>query len=94
MQLEGQTNDAEASWTELAPILDEALDQLSDGHRHALLLRFFEGRSFAEIGQVFAISEDAAKMRVSRALEKLRTILQPRVCCTAAWVPCAPPPST
>ncbi|HEY5345247.1 MAG TPA: sigma factor-like helix-turn-helix DNA-binding protein [Verrucomicrobiae bacterium] len=36
------------------------------------MLRFFENKTFAEVGATLGASEDAAKMRVNRALEKLR----------------------
>ena len=42
------------------------------------MLRFFEGRNFKEIGAALGASEDAAKMRVNRALEKLRTFFTKR----------------
>jgi len=56
----------------LRPMLDEALGALREGEREAVLLRFFEGRGFGEIGARFRMSEDAAWMRVSRSLEKMR----------------------
>jgi RNA polymerase sigma factor (sigma-70 family) len=72
-------------WEEMAPQLDEALNELSDSDRQALLLRFFERRPMIDIGRVFGVSEDAAKMRVSRALDRLRAQLIPRgVNCSAA----------
>jgi RNA polymerase sigma factor (sigma-70 family) len=54
------------------PILDDALAHLAASDRDALLLRFFQGRSLREVGESLGVSEDAAKQRVSRALEKLR----------------------
>jgi RNA polymerase sigma factor (sigma-70 family) len=65
-------------WEELCPHLDQALDELADSDRQAVLLRFFEGRPMREIGQVFGVSEDAAKMRVSRAIDRLRDRLSLR----------------
>ncbi len=61
-----------ADWERLRPAIDEALHALGEAERAAVLLRFFEGRPFAEIGARFAVSEDAARMRVERALEKMR----------------------
>ena len=57
------------------PALDEALDKLNQTDRDALLLRFFEQRSLAEIGSALGTNEDAAGKRVRRALEKLRGVL-------------------
>ena len=60
-------------WDELSPKLDEALNQLGDPDRQAILLRFFNAMSMREVGIALGVSEDAAKMRVGRALERLRT---------------------
>jgi RNA polymerase sigma factor (sigma-70 family) len=62
----------EKAWADLAPRLDEAVACLSDKDRQAVMLRFFEGKSLAEVGAIMDISEEAAKKRVSRAVEKLR----------------------
>jgi uncharacterized protein (TIGR03435 family) len=61
----------EETWNEIAPLLDGAMDQLGRKDHDALVLRFFENKNFAEVGAALGASEDAAKMRVSRALEKL-----------------------
>jgi RNA polymerase sigma factor (sigma-70 family) len=72
-------------WSEMAPQLDEALDQLGDEDREAVLLRFFAEKRMREVGQALGISEDAAKMRVSRAIDRLRAQLAIRgVTCTVA----------
>jgi RNA polymerase sigma factor (sigma-70 family) len=60
------------AWREIAPALEGALAELGAKNQDALVLRFFKERSFAEVGGALGISEEAAKMRVSRALEKLR----------------------
>jgi RNA polymerase sigma factor (sigma-70 family) len=73
--LESQTN---TDWQAIRPALDEALDKLNQTDRDALLLRFFEQRSLAEIGAALGTNEDAAGKRVRRALEKLRTMLMRR----------------
>lgn len=65
-------------WREIRPMLDEALDGLNHEDRNALLLRFFEQRSLAEIGAALGSNEDAARKRVSRALDKLRVTLARR----------------
>lgn len=62
-------------WNQIRPLLDAALDRLSRTHRDALVLRYFEERSLAEVGQVLGLDEDAARKRVSRALDKLRADL-------------------
>ncbi len=67
-----------SEWEKLRPLLDEAVGTLGARERDALVLRFFEGRAWAEIGARLQVSEDAARMRVERALEKLRGLLAKR----------------
>src|SRR5688572_1124465 len=62
----------------LAPVLDEALAELGETDRRALLVRFYEDRSLNEVGKSIGVGEEAAKKRVSRALEKLRTAFSRR----------------
>lgn len=69
---------AEEAWEGVRPVLDAEIDALADRDRSALLLRFFARRSYAEIGTQLDVSEDAARMRVERALEKLRAALAKR----------------
>ncbi len=54
--------------------LEPALAELEEADRDALVLRYFEDRSLREVGRELAISEDAARMRVNRALDRLRTV--------------------
>ncbi len=54
------------------------MGRLNEKERNALLLRFFEGKSFHEIGVACGGSENAAKKRVAYALEKLRKVLARR----------------
>lgn len=70
--------DPAVEWERLRPLIDDAIHELDDRDREAVLLRFFEGRPFAEIGVTLRLSEDAARMRVDRALDKLRTALARR----------------
>jgi len=60
------------TWTQIAPLLDGAMEKLGQKDHDALVLRFFENKNFTEVGAALGASGDAAKMRVSRALEKLR----------------------
>ncbi len=66
-------SEAEAeTWQQIAPLLDTAMEKLGQKDHDALVLRFFENRNLKEVGVALGASEDAAKMRVNRALEKLR----------------------
>lgn len=71
IQSEAGNND----WNQIRPLLDQALDRLDKTDRDALLLRFFEQQSLAQVGAKLGSNEDAARKRVNRALEKLRAIL-------------------
>src|SRR5688572_150852 len=62
-------------WARIRSGLDAALGQLGKTDRDAVLLRFFEQRSLKDIGAALGMEEDTARKRVSRALEKLRTLL-------------------
>ena len=59
-------------WTEISPVLEAAMAQLGERDHSALVLRFFEGKNLREVGTALGVSENAAKSRVSRAMEKLR----------------------
>ncbi len=62
------------TWRQIAPLLDDAMGRLGEKDRNAVVLRFFENKNLDEVGAALGASEDAAKMRVNRALEKLRKI--------------------
>ena len=62
-------------WKKLRGPLDQALDGLREQDRDALLLRFFEECSFADVGRRLQLSENAARMRVERALDKMQALL-------------------
>jgi RNA polymerase sigma factor (sigma-70 family) len=66
------------TWNEISPLLDGAMEKLGQKDHDALVLRFFENKTFAEVGATLGASEDAAKMRVNRALEKLRKFFTKR----------------
>ncbi len=65
----------EPAWDDLFPVLDEAMHKLGEKDRVAVLLRYFQNKSLKEVGTTLGLSENAARMRVERALEKLRAQL-------------------
>ncbi len=75
---ETMTETPEAQWEDVAPWLDEALAALSTKERNAILLRFFEQQSWKEVGATLGLNENAARVRVARALEKLRSWFRKR----------------
>jgi hypothetical protein len=62
----------------LRPVIDDAMHELDDADREAVLLRYFEGQDFRSVGTSLGISDDAARKRVLRAVERLRRILEQR----------------
>ena len=77
-------NSSEADFSKVAPLLDEAINELGEADRTAILLRFFEQQDFRVVGQALGSNEDAARMRVTRALEKLENFLKRRGVTTSA----------
>src|ERR1017187_2091386 len=73
----------EADWEKLRPTLDDAMHELKAADREAILLRYFENRTFTEVGAKLGLNENAARMRVDRAVEKLRDIMTRRGLTTA-----------
>jgi RNA polymerase sigma factor (sigma-70 family) len=65
-------------WDRIRPVLDAAVADLSERERTAVALRFFDGSSYADVGARLQLSENGARMRVERALEKLRAGLAQR----------------
>lgn len=65
-------------WAQVQPVLDEALGELSERDREAILLRYLEGHDFAQVGLRLSLSDNAARMRVDRAVDKLRALLARR----------------
>jgi RNA polymerase sigma factor (sigma-70 family) len=59
-------------WTQIEPLLDDAMAALDETDRSAILLRYFENKNLREVGEALGASEDAAQKRVSRAVERLR----------------------
>lgn len=71
--MQSLSNDGESAlWSQIAPLLEDAMGRLGEKDRNAIVLRFMEEKSFQEIGAAFGASENAAKKRVGHALEKLR----------------------
>jgi RNA polymerase sigma factor (sigma-70 family) len=80
----GRVTPGAPDWEQIRPALDDAMHDLKETEREAILLRYFENRQFAEVGAKLGLNENAARMRVERALEKLRAVLAKRGITTAA----------
>ncbi|MDX1953052.1 MAG: sigma-70 family RNA polymerase sigma factor [Verrucomicrobiota bacterium] len=68
----------DCDWAGLRPVLDGAMSRLSAKDRDALVLRFFQGEELNNVAKLLGLTEDAARMRINRALEKLRGYLTAR----------------
>ena len=68
-----QTSTRERKWDACTPLLSEGLEKLSTKDRDAILLHYYQRKTLAEVGGATGVSEDAARMRVSRAMQKLRS---------------------
>src|ERR1043166_407788 len=66
------------AWAQLAPLLDEAVAQLSDPDRNAVVLRFYQHKPLNEVANILGVAPDAAQKRVSRAVDKLRKFFSKR----------------
>ena len=77
-------NNSGPDYSRVAPILDEAINELGEEDRTAILLRFFEQHDFRSVGQALGGNEDAARMRVNRALDKLQNLIKRRGVTTSA----------
>ncbi|MBI1177196.1 sigma-70 family RNA polymerase sigma factor [bacterium] len=73
-----QPNETEPAPELIAAELEQVMDELSVDDRDALVLRFLDNRRLHEVGTELGISEEAARKRVNRALEKLRGIFGKR----------------
>lgn len=78
IEMEQATPPEPNRWEEAEPLLNDALSTLSAAQRSLIILRFWEDRPLADIGHSLGISEDAARMRLNRALDRLRRWLAAR----------------
>jgi len=66
----------QTNWGDVARLMDDSMNQLSDADRNVLFLRFSEQRKFREMGQLIGKSESATQRHTTRALEKLGNLLR------------------
>ena len=80
-----ESSQADTTWQEIEPLLDDAMNSLGEADRAALLLRYFENKSLREVGAALGVSDDTAQKRITRALDRLRkTFSQDGVALTVA----------
>jgi hypothetical protein len=67
-----QTTSTEKSNNDLLDLLDEALSRLKAADRQALVLRYLKEQPLSDVAEKLGVSQDAARKRVDRGIEKLR----------------------
>ena len=72
------SDNTDALWQQMAPVLNDVIDRLREKDRSAIVLRFLKGKDYKQVATALGGSEEAAQMRVSRALEKMRRLLAKR----------------
>jgi RNA polymerase sigma factor (sigma-70 family) len=75
MQTIEREADRETDWTEVRPLIDTAICELTETDRTAILMRYFEDQPFAAMGETLGIGESSARMRTERAMDRLRNLL-------------------
>ncbi len=76
VEMDATQKDSAAVLARITSVLDQAIMQLGNDDRTAIVLRFFERRDFRSIGAALGSTDDAAQKRVARALEKLHFLLK------------------
>jgi uncharacterized protein (TIGR03435 family) len=66
------------SWPQLSPFLEDAMSRLRQKDRDAIVLRYFENRTVAEVAQALGLGEAAAQKRLNRATDKLKNFFSSR----------------
>jgi RNA polymerase sigma factor (sigma-70 family) len=74
MQSPANEPDSATDWMQISPSLDDAMNKLKQSDHDAIVLHYFEHKTLAEVGQAMGTTEGAAKMRVNRALDRLRRL--------------------
>jgi RNA polymerase sigma factor (sigma-70 family) len=75
-QMFSEIPEVDSNWNQLSPMLDAAIARLNERDRASIMLRYFDRKTVAEVAQAMGVSRDAAAMRISRALEKLRATFE------------------
>jgi RNA polymerase sigma-70 factor (ECF subfamily) len=76
VNLKGMVEEMEEDFYEpYYDILKESVAELGEEDMSFIEMRFFEKRSFKEIGEIMNITENHSKVKVYRILEKLKKIL-------------------
>src|SRR5687767_9582122 len=88
-QMNAATSPETEEYRELLPVLDEAIDRLPERDRSGVVMCFFQRCTYGQIGAVLGITEEAARKRVSRAVDRLREHFAARGVLTSSAAVCA-----
>ncbi len=75
-EFQGDPEPDPQAWSELTPCIDAAIDQLPAGDRDVVLLRFYQGMTYREIGDQLGKNESSARKHTLRALRSLGGLLR------------------
>jgi RNA polymerase sigma factor (sigma-70 family) len=79
MQPTIEANEADSFWERITPHLNDALEKLSAADRELVMSRFFGNKSHKDVAEALGVSEETARKRISRAIERLRVIFARRL---------------
>jgi RNA polymerase sigma-70 factor (ECF subfamily) len=79
-----------SEWLADRSLVMHALDALAEGDRALVVLRFKNGLEYAELATAFGLREGTVRMRVSRALARMRQVLETEAAPSAPARPAAP----
>lgn len=82
--LAGDAMESGSHWEQISPVIDEVIGQLPARDRELILARFFSGSSHGSMARSLGMTEDAVRMRLKRAMEKMRVLLERRGIATSA----------
>ena len=72
------TQDHSPAWHDALPLLDASLQRLRESERRVLIMRYFEDHGYPAIAAATGKSAEAVKKQTSRALDRLRGLMQAR----------------
>ncbi len=84
METLNPVSETAVNWENLRPVLDEAMSALDEPDYDAVVMRFYQNQDLRAVGLALGVSDDTAQKRVSRALDKVREVLQRRGITTGA----------
>lgn len=82
--LADEVSESGSHWDQISPVIDEVIGQLPARDRELILSRFFSGSSHGSMARTLGMTEDAVRMRLKRAMDKMRVLLERRGIATSA----------